>query len=106
MCLKLYHSYTFSNKEAFMRFLGRLRRSEYQCKSPPKGLIYVASDVRPKIKEHWNRHSFEDLRTMGERHFFKCNYYGLWWTWKRFFEDMKIIEKAEFVFGKVTMEMF
>jgi len=89
-----------------MRFLGRLRRSEYQCKCPPKGLIYVASDIRPKIKKSWNRHSFEDLRTMGENHFFKCNYYALWWTWKRFFEDMDKIEKEEYVFGKVTMEMF
>jgi len=107
MCLKLYHSYTFSNKEAFIRFLGRLRSSEYCAKSPPSGTIYVAYGIRPNhIKKDWNKFTFEELLAMEQIHFFKCKYFGLWWTWKRFFEDMDEIEKAEFVFGKVEIEMF
>jgi len=106
MCLKLYHTYTFSNKEAFTRFLGRLRNSEYCSKSAPKGLIHVAYDIRPEIKKKWNKYSFEELTRMRENHFLKCRYYALWWTWERFFEDMEKIEKTKFVFGKVKIEMF
>jgi len=116
MCLKEYHVFTFSNREAYERLL--LKFPDY-TKKPKEGTV-KGKEIKGEIKvvkefigrgwqtmkEDWDGYSYEDLVNMGNiRHWFVLRYYRFW-DWESLEKVVKMIGDSPYLFGKVTVTIY
>jgi len=108
MCLKLYHTWTFSNSNAFRRMKNKVERPEYNRFSCSFAVVYVIKSYlweKTKDLEERDRLSYKELKIFEKKggiliepfYFTGCNK-------KKFDKFLEQIPKDADVYGKVVLE--
>lgn len=104
MCLKEFHTFTFSNREALDR-LTKTLWAKYGNKTI-KGLLHKAVKLNvPNLENTWNDFTFDELMSMRlTTHWFIAQYLNFR-DWKSLKETLSELGDCQFVFGRIEVEI-
>jgi len=103
MCLKEYHIFTFTNREALDRLVRELPH-KYGDKTI-KGLLHKVILFHLNMENTWNTLTFDELMTMRlTRHWFDIKSFNLR-NWEQYNEVLSKLGDCQFVFGKIEVEI-
>lgn len=104
MCLKEFHIFTFTNREALDRLVRKLW-AKYGNKSI-KGIFHRVTLSHPDMGEDiWNSFTYNELMEMKlTKHWFKAEPFTFH-DWKNYKKTISRLRGCQFVFGKIEVEI-